>query len=209
MSDGAGGLTGVLKGSNGLRSGRQKGIKSTVDSPTFSTKLEYYGLPGLRLGLSGYFGKTQADDDIEGLDGANVGISMVGLDARYAYNRFTARGQFIHASLSDTEEYNTATGKDLGSAMQGFYVEGAYNLLPRSNEQKLFVFTRYEQYDTHNSTDGALVRNDAYNRTDITSGLSYHIAPGVVLKGDYQFRDNALSGDNVDNQLNFGIGVWF
>ncbi|SFW29193.1 hypothetical protein [Cellulophaga fucicola] len=209
MSDGAGGLTGVLKGSNGLRSGRQKGIKSTVDSPTFSTKLEYYGLPGLRLGLSGYFGKTQADDDIEGLDGANVGISMVGLDARYAYNRFTARGQFIHASLSDTEEYNTATGKDLGSAMQGFYVEGAYNLLPRSNDQKLFVFTRYEQYDTHNSTDGALVRNDAYNRTDITSGLSYHIAPGVVLKGDYQFRDNALNGDNVDNQLNFGIGVWF
>ncbi len=208
-SDGSGGLTGVLRGKDGLRKGRQKGIKSTVDSPTFSTKLEYYGLPGLRLGLSGYFGKTQAEDDIEHLDGANIGISMVGLDARYAYQRFTARGQFIHASLSDTEKYNTATAKDLGSAMQGFYVEGAYNLLPIANEQKLFVFTRYEQYDTHNKTAGTLVRNDAYNRTDITSGLSYHIAPGVVLKADYQFRDDARRGDSVDNRLNFGIGVWF
>ena len=208
-SDGAGGLTGVLKGSNGLRGGRQKGIKSTIDSPTFSTKLEYYGLPGLRLGLSGYFGKTQAADDIEDLDGANVGISMLGFDARYAYQRFTARGQFIHASLSDTEDYNVATGRDLGSALQGYYGELAYNLLPTRNEQKLFLFGRYEQYDTHNKTDGSLARNDAYNRTDFTTGLSYHIAPGVVLKGDYQFRDDARSGDGVDDRLNLGIGVWF
>ncbi|WP_242206048.1 hypothetical protein [Aestuariivivens insulae] len=208
-SDGAGGLSGFLKGSNGLRGGRQKAIKSTVDSPTLSLKLDYYGLPGLRLGLAGYTGKTQAEDDIEELEGANVGVSMVGLDARYAYQRFTARGQFIYASLSDTEAYNTATGKDLGSALQGWYLEGAYNLLPQGKQQRLFAFLRYEQYDTHADTAGSLTRNDAYNRTDITTGLSYHIAPGVVLKGDYQFRDNALSGDNVDDRLNFGIGVWF
>lgn len=208
-SDGAGGLTGVLKGSNGLRSGRQKGIKSTVDSPTLATKVEYYGIPGLRLGLSGYFGKTQAADDVEEIDGANIGISMVGLDARYAYQRFTARGQFIHASLSDTDAYNTATGRDLGSAMQGYYVEGAFNLLPIKNEQKLFAFLRYENYDTHHNTDGATVQNLAYDRTDITTGLSYHLAPGVVLKGDYQFRDNALNGNGVANRLNLGIGVWF
>ncbi|GAA3567831.1 porin [Snuella lapsa] len=208
-SDGEGGLSGFLKGSNGLRGGRQKAIKSTVDSPTLSVKLDYYGLPGLRLGLAGYTGKTQAEDDIEELDGANIGVSMLGLDARYAYQRFTARGQFIYASLSDTEAYNTATGKDLGSALQGWYLEGAYNLLPQEKQQRLFAFLRYEQYDTHADTAGTLTRDDAYNRTDITTGLSYHIAPGVVLKGDYQFRDNALSGDNVDDRLNFGIGVWF
>ncbi|PKV50011.1 phosphate-selective porin O/P [Aquimarina sp. MAR_2010_214] len=208
-SDGEGGVNGFLKGSNGLRSGRQKGIKSTVDSPTFSAKLDYYGLPGLRLGLSGYFGQTQAEDDVEDLDGANVGISMVGFDARYAYQRFTARGQFIYASLSDTDDYNALTGRDLGSALMGWYVEGAFNLLPTMNKQKLFAFARYEQYDTHASTAGSLQRNDAYNRTDITTGLSYHITPGVVLKGDYQFRDNALSGSSVKDQLNFGIGVWF
>ena len=209
-ADDEGTVTGFLKGSNGLRGGRQKAIKSTVDSPTFSTKVEYYGLPGLRLGLSGYFGKTQAADDIEDLDGANIGISMVGFDARYAKKRFTARGQFIYAGLSDTADYNNLTGQTLGSNLLGYYAEVSYNLLPRTKQQRLFAFTRYENYDTHASTDGALTRNGAYNRRDITSGLSYHIAPGVVLKGDYQLRDNAAQDSkDVQNRLNFGIGVWF
>ncbi|MEL0457010.1 hypothetical protein WJN01_12290 [Flavobacteriaceae bacterium SZ-1-7] len=208
-ADGQGGISGFLGGSNGLRGGRQKAIQSTIDSPTLSAKFDYYGIPGLRLGLAGYFGKTQAADDIEEIDGANIGISMLGLDARYAYQRFTARGQFVYASLSDTAEYNAATGRDLGSALQGWYLEGAYNLLPQDNQQRLFAFVRYEQYDTHAKTEGGLPQNDAYNRNDITTGLSYHIAPGVVLKGDYQFRDNALSEPDVSNRLNFGIGVWF
>ncbi|MCZ6595242.1 MAG: hypothetical protein O6943_10065 [Bacteroidetes bacterium] len=207
--DGESGVKGFLKGSNGLRGGRQKGIKSTVDSPTFSTKIEYYGLPGLRMGLSGYFGKTQATDEVEHLDGATIGIAMVGFDARYAFKKITARGQFIYASLSDTQAYNTLTDKDLGSALLGYYGEVAYNILPLIARQRLFAFARYEKYDTHAGTSGMLVRNDAYNRTDITTGLSYHIAQGVVIKGDYQFRDNNVPNGNVANRLNFGIGVWF
>lgn len=209
VADGEGGVSGILKGSNGLRSGRQKGIKSTVDSPNLSVKLDYYGIPGLRLGFSSYFGKTQAADDVEEIDGANIGISMIGLDARYAYKRFTARGQFIHATLTDTEDYNALTGRDLGSALQGWYAEGAFNLLPVNKEQKLFAFARYERFDTHASTAGSLAKNDAFDRTDVTTGLTYHLAPGVVLKGDYQFRSNALEDGDVKDRLNFGIGVWF
>jgi len=208
-ADGSGGLNGLLKGSDGLRSGRQKGAKSTVSSPTLSMKFDYYGIPGLRLGLSGYFGDTQVEEEAKDIEGSKIGVSMVTLDARYAFQRFTARGQFVHGALSGTETYNNATGKDLGSALQGWYVEGAYNLLSQEKKQRLFAFARYEKYDTHADTDGSLMRNDAYNRTDITTGLSYHLAPGVVLKGDYQFRDNALSGSDVANRLNFGIGVWF
>jgi len=149
-------VVGYLNGSSGLRGGRQKGIKSTVDSPTFSAKLDYYGLPGLRLGLSGYFGKTQAPDDLEKLDGANVGISMVGFDARYAFQKFTARGQFIYTALSDTEDYNALTGNNLGSALMGYYAEAGYNLLPLTAKQKLFAFARYENYNTHADTAGSL-----------------------------------------------------
>lgn len=208
-SDGDNGLTGLLKGKDGLRGGRQKGIQSTVDTPTLSAKIDYYAIPGLRLGASGYFGKTQADDDVEDLSGANIGITMIGLDARYTFGRFTARGQLIYTALSDTEAYNAATGKDLGSELYGYYVEGAFNLLSLSKKQRLFAFGRFERYDTHASTTGSLQQNEAYQRQDITTGLSYHITPGVVVKGDYQFRNNALDGDTVDDRLNFGIGVWF
>ncbi|TDU39620.1 phosphate-selective porin O/P [Gelidibacter sediminis] len=204
-----------LGGKDGLRNGRQKGIKSNIDSPNLSAKLDYYGLPGLRLGLSGYVGRSQAEDNVEELDGSSVGISMVGLDARYNFKRFAARGQFVYSSLTDTEAYNELhydldanPTQGLGSAMQGWYLEAAYNLLPLTKQQQLYAFARYEAYDTNASVSGDLLVNDAFNRSDWTVGLSYKLAPGAVLKADYQFRDDATSA-NLANQLNLGIGVWF
>lgn len=201
--------SGNIGGKSGLRGGRQKGIESTINKPNFASKVEYYGLPGLRLGLSGYVGRTQADDEVDHLPGADVGLSMVGFDARYVKNKFTARGQVVYASLTDTQDYNELTGSELGSALAGWYAEAAYNILPIENEQKLFAFARYEQYDTHAETEGSLVRNEAYNRDDLTMGLSYHIANGVVFKGDYQIKNNAVSGSDAQNQINLGVGVWF
>ena len=199
----------VLGGSNGLRNGRQKGIKSTINKPTFSAKLDHYGIQGLRIGLSGYFGRTQAEDDVNDIDGSDVGIAMVGLDARYALRRFMARGQFINASISDTEAYNNLNDANLGSRLQGWYLEAAYNLLSQTKKQQLFAFARYEDYDTHASVDGDLLRNLSYDRNEWTFGLSYKLAPGAVVKADYQVKDNADLNNNISNQLNFGIGVWF
>ncbi len=199
----------VLGGSNGLRNGRQKGAESTINSPVFSTKLDFYGIQGLRLGLSGYFGHSQPEDEIDAIDGSDVGISMIGVDARYEYKRFTARGQFINTNISDSEAYNNFNNADLGSQLQGWYIEGAFNLLPQTNEQRLFAFARYEDFDTHASVEGSLAKNLAYDRNELTVGVSYHIAPGAVVKADYQFKDNAISNTDTINQLNIGFGVWF
>ena len=199
----------VLGGSNGLRNGRQKGAESTVNTPNFSAKVDYYGIQGLRLGLSGYFGRTQSEDGMDAIDGADVGVSMIGLDARYAVNRFSARGQFVNAAIKDSEDYNTLHATDLGSSLKGWYLEAAYNLLSLEKEQKLNAFVRYEEYDTHASVDGDLVKNNAYDRNEITFGLSYHIAPGAVVKADYQILDNAVVGNESSNKLNIGLGVNF
>jgi hypothetical protein len=198
----------ALGGASGLRNGRQEGVKAVVGTPSFSTKWDYYGIPGLRLGLSGYFGRTQAEEGMADVDGADVGIAMLGLDARYAYQRFSARGQFVRANLSDTEAYNTLYSTDLGSALQGWYLETAYNLLPLAKKQQLYAFMRYEDYDTQASVDGGLLKNGSYDRNDWTFGLTYAIAPGAVVKADYQIKDDASSID-IPNQLNFGIGFWF
>ncbi|WP_034044289.1 hypothetical protein [Wocania ichthyoenteri] len=202
--------TKALGGSNGLRNGRQKGAESTINTPNLSAKVDYYGLPGLRLGLSGYFGRTQAEDDVDMIDGSDVGISMFGLDARYINKRFSARGQYIHALISDATAYNNLNSANLGSELKGWYAEAAYNLLPLSNTQKLDAFVRYEMYDTHAATqDAGITRNLGYNRNEWTTGLSYHVAPGAVVKADYQIFDNDAIGNESKGQLNFGLGVWF
>ncbi|TDQ29751.1 porin [Tenacibaculum caenipelagi] len=202
-------FTAKLGGKDGLRGGRQKGAESMMNNINFAGKLDYYGLPGLRLGLSGYFGRTQSDNAIEDMEGADVGIAMVGLDARYAYQGFTARGQFIHANISDAKEYNALYSADLGSALQGWYLEAAYNLLPIDKKQQLFAFARYEDYNTHASVAEGTVKNLKYDRDEWTFGLTYKVAPGAAFKADYQFKNNAAAGSTTTKQLNLGFGVWF
>ncbi|MGB1449836.1 MAG: hypothetical protein ACPG8F_08350 [Flavobacteriaceae bacterium] len=202
------GNDGKLKGSNGLRGGRQKGAESMVDQFNLSAKLDYYGIPNLRIGLSGYQGRTQADDAVNNILGSDIGVAMLGLDARYKWMKFSARGQYVNASLSDTEAYNTFTGRDLGSQLEGFYLETAYNVLPITNKQRLDAFVRYEQYDTHKEVAGSLVRNPAYYRQEWTMGLSYHMSIGSVFKVDYQSKSTGVDNSQY-GQFNVGVGVWF
>lgn len=198
--------SGSLRGVDALRKGRQKGAESVVSSPNLSTKIDYYGIPGLRLGLSGYFGKTQTDDT--SVEGSTVGISMIGLDARYKINNFEFRGQYIHTNLSDTDKYNTLTGKDLGSEMYGAYGEIAYNF-DLKNEQQLTPFLRYEKYNTHAQTAGNLALNKAYDREDVVVGFNYKVAEGAAFKVDYQFMNNAVSGSETNKVFNAGVAVNF
>ncbi|PCH75215.1 MAG: hypothetical protein COB98_09280 [Flavobacteriaceae bacterium] len=196
---------GFLRGKDGLRKGRQKGIESQVSSPNFSAKLDYYGLPGLRLGLSGYFGDTQTDDTFN--EASVVGVSMIGFDARYKYNDLELRGQYIASKLSGTKEYNALANKDLGAEMKGYYAEIAYGFDLKGIE-RLTPFVRYEAYNTQAATEG-FEANKAYDRTDLVFGINYRIAKGAAFKVDYQISDNAVSGSESVKIFNAGLGIWF
>lgn len=212
---------GKLRGVDGLRKGRQKGAESLFQKANYSAKVNYYGLEGLKLGLSGYFGETNSTL-FDGVDNSNennmaiadssiVGVSMVGFDAQYTNRAFEAKAQIIYSGISNTEKYNAMTGKDLGSSMFGYYAEVGYDVLSlfkEDAEQRVVVFGRYEVYDTHHSVEENTIKNDAFNRTDITLGISYHVAPGAVLKADYQMMSNKAI-DKYNPNLNFGIGIWF
>ena len=202
------GENGLLKGSNGLRSGRQKGAESTMNHVNFAGKFDFYGIRGLRLGLSGYQGKTQAVDGQNEIPGSEIGISMLGLDARYAYRKFSARAQYLRASLHDTDLYNELTGRDLGSKLMGYYLEAAYNVLPFNKKQRLVGFVRYENFNTHHEVGSLISKNEAFHRKEWTLGFSYHIAPGAVYKIDYQTKSTAIS-NSKKGQFNMGVGVWF
>ena len=196
-----------LRGSDGLRKGRQKGAESVGSDANFAGRIEYYGLPKLKLGVSYYAGNTQTT--APEISNTQIGLSMVGLDYRYINGKLSSRGQFISASLKDTEAYNLAGNKDLGSAMGGYYIEGAYNLLPLDSRQKLDLFLRYENFNTHQKTAGDLIVNDAFHRNETTFGLSYHLASGAVFKADYQSKGTAVEGSDAIGQFNIGLGVFF
>ena len=210
-----------LNGENGLRKGRQKGAKSFISSPNFTTKVEYYGFRGLNIGISGYFGNTQTtayngilkDDNlaITSADSSVVGISMVGLNARYMYKGFQAKGQLYYSSLSNTKQYNEFTGgNDLGSAMVGYYLEAGYNVFRSIADVKseLVPFFRFEQYNTHYAVDNSIEKNDNYNVNIITVGLGWKITSKAVLKADMQFV-KSMAVTESDKIFNAGVGIMF
>jgi len=218
--------TAKLNGKSGLRNGRQKGASSYISAPNFTGKVEYYGIRNLNIGLSGYFGDTQSklyngiakDNDaaLAKADSSVVGISMIGLDARYNLKGLQLRGQFYSASLSNADQYNRFTGKnkttpnDLGSLMTGYYVEAGYNVfrhLEKVNTE-LIPFIRFEGYDTHAEVPSNIARNKSYKNAVITSGLTLKLAQGAVLKTDMQWikPDGA---DSYSKVFSAGLGVMF
>lgn len=217
--------TGSLNGKNGFRNGRQKGAESYISSPTFAAKTEYYGIRGLNIGLSCYFGKTQSTlynhiskKDTEAIaraDSSVTGIAMLGLDARYNSGGLQMRGQFYYSSISNTEQYNVFTAQngnlnDLGSAMSGYYIETGYNVFKNSLNiaSELIPFARFENYNTHFATANSVQKNKTYNYTVITTGISFKPAKGTVVKADMQFlKSEAVT--EFSKIFNAGIGVMF
>lgn len=208
-----------LSGKNGLRKGRQKGAESYMSSPNFTGKVEYYGVRGFNVGLSGYFGNTQSTlydgidkNDASALakaDSSVVGVSMLGADARYNIQGLQLRGQLYYTSLSNSDQYNAFTSSDLGSSMIGWYAEVGYNVLrTMQTEKQLVPFVRYEFLDTHNSVEGSVQKKASYEKNVLSTGLTFALTKGAVVKGDVQFLKSG--GDtSYAKTLNLGIGVMF
>ncbi len=219
------GTSGLFNGSNGIRSGRQKGSKSYMSSPNFTGKVEYFGVRGLNIGLSGYFGNSQSKlyDKIDKsntalkakADSSVVGMSMIGLDSRYNLKGLELRGQLYYTSFSNTDEYNKFTQKagklnDLGENMFGYYVEAGYNVLRPFSKTKmeLIPFVRYQDYNMHLAVNDNQTVNNKYIGTVITTGLTFRLTKGAVVKADVDFAKTKADA-KATTTFNAGFGIMF
>lgn len=207
-------------GSGGLRSGRQKGAESYMSFPNLASKIEYYGIRGLNLGVSGYFGKSQSTlyqgiskkdaHAVAKADSSVIGLSMMGLDARFTKSGLKLRGQYYFGMVSNSDQYNEFTGSDMGSTLQGYYVEIGYNVFRNFEKIKteLIPFLRYENYNTQNTVEQNTIQFKANNRTEFTFGIGWKVSDGAVFKIDMQLFSNQ-STSVFSKQFNAGIGVGF
>lgn len=209
-----------LSGSNGFRKGRQKGAESYISAPNLTFKVNYFGIKGLQVGISGYGGQSQSTlySGIEKTDqlavamadSSAVGLYMLGLDARYTLGGLSLRGQYNYGHVSNSKQYNEFTGSDLGSAIGGWYGEVGYNVFHTVEHfnTELIPFVRFEQYNTHKKVEAGTQLDPSFDRTDITFGLGWKLHRGAMLKADYQLFKNQASGDSKQ-QFNAGVAIWF
>ena len=208
-----------LSGSSGLRSARQKGAEATLRTPAVTGKLTFFGLNGLRLGVSGYYGTTETSmyngldrNDaaaIASADSSRVGVMMGSFNLQYDIKGFQIMAVGNYTKLSNVDQYNGYTGSTLGKDLIGYYGEVSYRLnLKKGGFPKLIPFVRYEQYNTHYRVEGGTTQNLAYDREVLTAGLGLQITPGTIIKTDYQWLKTAAN-PRPTSLFNLGIGYWF
>jgi hypothetical protein len=213
------GTKGLFNADKFLRDARQRGARAYMTSPDLSMKVDYFGIRGLKLGLSGYFGKSESalyksldlnnDAAVARADSSVTGIFMTGLDARYSTGGLSVRGQFVFSALSNTAEYNKIAKSNVGKQVYGMYGEVAYNVLHgTSSDFRLTPFFRYENYDTQFRVETGTVKQDKYKVNEYVFGLGWWLADGAVLKADVQLARSAAE-TTARKTFNAGLGVWF
>lgn len=222
MINGFSGYNGAarISGSSGLRSSRQSASNAIMRKPAVVGKMTFYGLNGLRLGISGYHG-TSESSLYDGLDRNNaaaiatadsstVGISMAAFNAHYNWKNIHLMAVGNITSLSNADAYNEFTGSNVGTQIMGYYGEVAYHIGLKSEQEypKLIPFVRYENYNTHHAVGRDMTANEAYHREILTGGISLQPTPGTTFKADYQFIKN-VANPKPTGMLNIGFGYWF
>ena len=150
----------------GLRGGRQKGAEANVRNVAFTGRLEYLGVRGLQLGVSGWRG-----DSSFAVPRLDTTVWLVEADARYRAGRAELRGQYAHVGIGDAARLNEAIERTTGVSpniarqLRGFYLEGAYTVWNGGPARDLALFARYENFDTQFRMPDGFTPLEEFDRT--------------------------------------------
>ena len=212
-------------------------------------RIDNYSVKGLRIGLSGYYGYTFRNtlrtpgsqyDDVTGA------LGIVALD--FTLNRWNwiVRGNVDYAHFADADAisaYNQANWthhkyqdgnphhySNIGSNAVAYALEAGYNVMAllrcrqASPAEKLFLFGRFEHYNTMAS--GTYESMYKYTKKyRCVFGVNYQPVKQVTIKGEYSYRffekpnNNGLTSDSplykqpYNNEPSISLGVtytgWF
>jgi hypothetical protein len=194
----------------GFRGGAQHGAEAQVPSPAYTGRVEYVGVPGAQFGASFWRGRSNVT--IPRLDTSS---GLVEADVRYTRGRFEGRGQYAHGFIGGAAALNDAVGRltgvspNVASQIRGFYLEGAYRILPRTFPHDLALFTRYENFDTQYRMEAPDVGLPMFDRDAWVVGATYWFDPDVALKMDYSHVRSQSTVVPAPRSFNLGLGWWF
>jgi hypothetical protein len=185
-----------------------------------AVRLDNYSLDGLRVGVSGYVGNSAANS-LKAVNYSKVtGTVTIGsIDFEFDKFNWVARGCFVYGHLTDSKQItviNMASRKgspspktSVASDAMSYGVEAGYDIFSQINalkaaNKKLYIFGRYEYYDSMFKVASGIVDNDCWERSQMTLGLNYYPIKDIVVKAQFSSRMfNAKY--NTENAVSIGI----
>ncbi|MDE6289034.1 MAG: hypothetical protein K2M00_09670, partial [Muribaculaceae bacterium] len=218
----------VIPGLDSDRFGRENWVATGAGSPyefkianslAGVTRVDWYGIPGLRAGISAYIGNTFSNTlsqpnerwrDVRGT------LAIGAFDFNYHSNNFIARGGVIYGHLGDSDRitaYNKSMRADspakktnVASDAISVGVEAGYNILApmKISGRRLYLFARYDYYDSMLRTAGGILGYDWCGRQRIAAGLNFFPIKQIVIKGEYSI---GLMRKPYNNEPSISLGV--
>lgn len=170
-------------------------------------RVDNYSIPGLRLGISGYYGQsmhnTQPHDMTKNYGNIKGTVAIGAFDFSYNAHNWIIRGNADYGYLSDASSISilkqNVASKDapydktnVGKNARALAIEAGYDVFSqihklREDNQKLYIFGRYDNYDTY-IPSSKQVHYAWTSREKVTFGFNYYPLPQIVVKGEYSKR---------------------
>lgn len=197
----------------------------------YAFRIDNYSVKGLRLGLSGYYGQAMHNTSPNEMEGSGKTYDKVKANVfigsfDFTFNRFNwiVRGQADYGYISDTPKLNTAKINTqsaspydhtyVGKNAVSIGVEAGYDVFSqiaktRADNQKLYVFGRYEYYNSYIG-ESSQPSYDYTAKNRIAAGVNYYPVPQIAVKAEYSHRF-LKTGYNNEPSVSVGIAYegWF
>ncbi len=222
----------VLAGLDSDRFGRQGWIHDGAGSPyefkiannyAVALRIDNYSFSGLRMAVSGYAGNTFKNTlsatDAERYKDAKGTVLIGAFDFTYNKYNWVARGNFDYGHLNDSElitRYNKTMRNDSPSPKQdvasdaiAYGIEVGYDVFSqiekmRGDNQRLYLFSRYEGYDSMFKTSANVMDYAWCGCQRIAAGFNYYPMSEIVIKAEYSHRFMA-KGYNDEPSVSVGV----
>ncbi|KFD40028.1 porin [Schleiferia thermophila str. Yellowstone] len=221
-----------LRGATWIRRGRANPVRFNFEGFTANSSLKYNGFKNTELVLNGLYSMI-------GHQNISSSTYLLSSYARREYKNWTFMALGAVGSTDNTAGLFEITrqasmdnqGQVLGKNVYGYYTEIGYDIWPilnggskssknvrkfllKGNEVKLPLFIRYERLNTHNRIDESLMNKPVFKSdlTAITIGANFNPRRNIVIKSNYQFRNNKAplaDGTFEGNRFEFGLGFIF
>ena len=186
-------------------------------------RIDNYSVPGLRIGLSGYYGHSIGNtypNDASGAGATYKGKIAIGsIDFTYNAHNWIVRGQADYGYLGDAEQlkymYNRLNSKSpykhsafVSGNAYAIGIEAGCDIFSqiegmRKDGQKFYVFGRYEAYNPYASdTKGVSYDYTAVKRFAV--GVNYYPIRQIAIKGEYSKR---LLKNLYNDEPSINLGV--
>ena len=226
----------MVAGLNAMLFNRDKWIHHGAGSPFefkpanqygFAARADYFILPGLRMGISGYYGNSAHNtypNDLKGdgkpYDDVKGTVAIGSVDLTLNRWNWIVRGQADYGYISDTPMLNNAKinspksspyNKTLvGKNAMAIGIEAGYDVFSQINslrqqQKRLFVFGRYEVYDSYiREHTQSPATNNYTKRSRVVAGLNYFPLKQIAIKAEYSHR---IFKSPLNNEPAINIGV--